>query len=116
MPIPRAQELNELITLQTATGGKNVRGGRMTLVTYTTAWARITETSGYLEVETQTVQAGVKSFEVWIRYNDATALTGNHQIKWGSRVLTQSGPPIKVIDGANRQWWQISAEERTEHD
>lgn len=116
MAIPTAQELNQKITFQTATGGRNLRGGRTTLVTYKTVWARINETAGFLESETMQTQGATKTFDIWCRYNDATALTGYHQILWGTRVLVLLAPPLKVIDGGSRQWWQLTAGEKTEHD
>lgn len=114
MAIPQAQELREKIVFQTATGAKNIRGGRVTLVTYATAWARITEGGGGIETETQAVQAQVQSFEIWTRWIEG--VTGFMQILWGSRILVQTEPPQKVIDSRNRQWWLITAEEKTEGD
>jgi hypothetical protein len=116
MAIPFAHELNQLVTIQTASGGRNLRGSRVTLTTYTTAWARVMELGGSMEEVTMNVQAATKGFEIWIRHADAPALTGNHQILWGTRALFQTAPPTQVIDGANRRWWQISAGEKTEFD
>ena len=112
MAIPIAQELNQLITFQTATGAKLLRGGRVTLVTYTTAYARITELGGFLETETMELQAANQRYDIWTRY--IAGVTAFMQILWGTKALVILAPPVKVIDGEGRQWLQISAEEKTE--
>lgn len=112
MAIPLAQELNELITFQTATGAKLLSGGRATLTTFTTAYARIREIGGFLETETMQLQAQNQRYDVWTRWIDG--ITGFMQIAWGAKILVIVAPPVKVIDSEGRRWWQIIAEEKQE--
>ena len=114
MAIPRAQELNQLITFQTKTGARNaVTGEAAVPITFTTAWAKITAQGGSVEETTQSSEAAVQSFEIWCRY-DAT-VTAFMQIEWGTRHLIITGPPQEVIDSNNRRWMILTAQETTEN-
>lgn len=111
--IPIAQELIEkILFMNTEPPYAAVSREATETTTFATAWARITETGGTKDNVDQEHQSQTKTFEIWCRYIDG--VTAWMQISWGTRTLTLTGPPQKVVDRNNRRWMLIQATEITE--
>lgn len=115
MSIPIPQELTERIVIKNVEPPYNAATHEGTVdSTYCNAYARITERSGIIEETDQQHISASQGFEVWTQYD--SGITGFMEIKWGSRTLTQTEPPQKIMDVNNRHWTVMQCREVTEKD
>ena len=115
--IPRAQELNQTVTVYSVSGPYSAVTGEAATagaVLVATMWARVKQSAGGGEIEETTQQnsASVRRYDIWMRY--WSGLTAWHQIGWNDMTLIQTSPPQRVVDTEGREWWYVQAKQTEE--